>query len=46
VSQFHWDPDTYLQVMREEVPAYDRLQDEVARAAAGLRVECVLDLGT
>jgi hypothetical protein len=32
--------------MREEVPAYDRLQDEVARAAAGLRVECVLDLGT
>jgi tRNA (cmo5U34)-methyltransferase len=46
VSQFHWDPDTYLQLMREEVPAYDRLQDEVARAAAGLRVERILELGT
>jgi tRNA (cmo5U34)-methyltransferase len=46
VSQFHWDPDTYLQLMREEVTSYDRLKDEVARAAAGLRVERILDLGT
>jgi tRNA (cmo5U34)-methyltransferase len=46
VSQFHWDPESYLQVMREEVPAYDQLQDEVARGAAGLRASSILDLGT
>lgn len=46
MGQFHWDPDTYLRLMREEVPAYDRLQDEVMRAAAGLQVERILDLGT
>jgi tRNA (cmo5U34)-methyltransferase len=45
MTQFHWDPDTYLQLMREEIPAYDRLQDQVARAAAGLRVELIMDLG-
>jgi trans-aconitate methyltransferase len=46
VGQFHWDPDNYLRLMREEVPAYDRLQDEAMRAAAGLQVKRILDLGT
>jgi tRNA (cmo5U34)-methyltransferase len=46
VSQFHWDPESYLQVMREEVPAYNQLQDEAARGAAGLRASSILDLGT
>jgi tRNA (cmo5U34)-methyltransferase len=46
VGQFHWDPERYLELMREEVPAYDRLQDEVALGAAGLHVERILDLGT
>ena len=46
VGQFHWDPDTYLELMRAEIPAYDRLQDEIARVASGLHVRRILDLGT
>ncbi len=48
MSQFHFDPATYLDLMREEVPHYERLQDAVAEASAGVAVEVatVLDLGT
>lgn len=48
MSQYHFDPATYLDMMREEVPAYGRLQDAVAEASAGAAVEVsnVLDLGT
>jgi tRNA (cmo5U34)-methyltransferase len=45
VGQFHWDPETYLELMREELPVYDRLQDEVVQGAAELRVRRILDLG-
>ena len=44
-EQFHFDPATYLDMVREEVPAYDELQDAVAAATAGGRVERVLELG-
>ena len=47
MSQFHFDPATYLELMREEVPAYGRLQEAVAAAATGgWSVSSVLDLGT
>jgi tRNA (cmo5U34)-methyltransferase len=46
VSQFHFDPDTYMDQMRREVPGYRRLQEEVVRATEGLAVASVLDLGT
>jgi tRNA (cmo5U34)-methyltransferase len=48
VSQFHFDPVTYLDMMREEVPAYHRLQDAVAAASDhdGVEVSRVLDLGS
>lgn len=46
MGQFHWDPVTYLDHMRAELPAYDELQDRVALAASGLPVQDVLDLGT
>ena len=48
MSQFHFDPSTYLDMMRAEVPAYGRLQEAVADAAAsgGPAVVRVLDLGT
>ena len=46
MTQFHFDPATYMDLMREEVPAYGRLQAAVARATAGLDVSSVLDLGT
>jgi tRNA (cmo5U34)-methyltransferase len=44
-EQFHFDPVTYLDMVREEVPAYDEFQDAVAAATAGVRVDKVLELG-
>jgi len=46
MSQYRFDPATYLDLMRAEVPAYERLQQAVARATADLAVARVLDLGT
>jgi tRNA threonylcarbamoyl adenosine modification protein (Sua5/YciO/YrdC/YwlC family) len=43
--QFHFDPDTYFDLIRSEIPAYDALQDEIA-AASGDRAGRILDLGT
>jgi L-threonylcarbamoyladenylate synthase len=43
--QFHFDPDTYLDTMRAEIPEYDRLQDELV-GASGDGARLVLDLGT
>jgi tRNA (cmo5U34)-methyltransferase len=45
-DQFHFHPETYLEFVRSELPEYDRLQDEVARATTGLDVASVLELGT
>jgi tRNA (cmo5U34)-methyltransferase len=44
-EQFHFDPETYLELVTGEVPAYDRLQDEVAAATAGVEARRILDLG-
>jgi len=43
-AQFHWDPETYLETMRAEVPHFDDLQ---AAAIAAIRSSPrrVLDLG-
>ncbi len=46
MSESPWDPATYEQMVREEVPDYDRVQEEVARAAEGVAAEHVLELGT
>ena len=46
MGQFHWDPDGYLEMVRAEVPDYDRLQDELARATDGVDARRVLELGT
>src|SRR4051812_44263255 len=46
MGQFHWDPDGYLELMRSEVPDYERLQQEVARAAEGVAATRLLELGT
>jgi tRNA (cmo5U34)-methyltransferase len=44
-DQFHFDPATYLDMIREEVPAYDEFQGAVAEATLGVHVERVLELG-
>ena len=43
-GQFHFDPERYLDMMREEVPLFDRLHDEVA-TAGGAGARRILDLG-
>lgn len=46
MAQFHFDPDSYLDLMVAEMPDYARLQEEAAAATAGLAsVRRVLDLG-
>jgi tRNA (cmo5U34)-methyltransferase len=47
-AQYHFDPDTYLAMIRTEVPDYDTLQAEISRAASewkGTSAPRVLDLG-
>lgn len=45
-GQWHLEPDTYLAMVRAEVPAYDELQAELAAATAGVPAERILDLGS
>ncbi|MEX1357282.1 MAG: class I SAM-dependent methyltransferase [Gaiellaceae bacterium] len=46
MGQFHFDPGSYLELMHAELPGYEELQDEVARAATGLEPADMLELGT
>jgi tRNA (cmo5U34)-methyltransferase len=46
MGQFHWEPDGYLEMVRAEVPDYDRIQDELALATDGIDARRVLELGT
>jgi tRNA (cmo5U34)-methyltransferase len=47
VGQFHFDPATYRELMAAEVPAFERLQDEVAQATpGGPAARRILELGT
>ncbi|MBA2521950.1 MAG: class I SAM-dependent methyltransferase [Solirubrobacterales bacterium] len=43
-AQFHWDPDTYLGMIRQEVPRFDELQ-AAAIEAIPFAPKRVLDLG-
>lgn len=46
MSQFHFTPEHYLELMHSEVPAFDEFQERVAAATAGLTVNRILELGT
>lgn len=43
MTDYEWNPETYLDEMLEEIPGYEELQAAVAAAASGTRV---LELGT
>jgi tRNA (cmo5U34)-methyltransferase len=45
VTQWHWDPETYLQNMLAEVPAYPELQEQTAAAAKAVEARTILELG-
>jgi SAM-dependent methyltransferase len=44
-GQFHFNPAIYAQVIREEIPLYEVLQDELARCC-GTGARRILELGT
>jgi tRNA (cmo5U34)-methyltransferase len=46
MSEWEWDPDTYLAEMTNEIPGYEELQEAVTAATAGIRAARVLELGT
>ena len=43
MSDFEWDPDSFLTTMLEEIPGYEELQEAIAVVARGRNV---LELGT
>ncbi|PCC48428.1 class I SAM-dependent methyltransferase [Brevibacterium aurantiacum] len=45
MTDFTWDPDTYLDVMAEEIPDYPRLQSELVAAIVEAEPHTILDLG-
>lgn len=45
MGQYHFDPETYLDLMAAEVPGYAELQERVADATVGIEAARVLDLG-
>jgi tRNA (cmo5U34)-methyltransferase len=45
VSQFHFDPPTYLESMRAEIPVFDELQEQTALATADVDATQILELG-
>jgi tRNA (cmo5U34)-methyltransferase len=46
VTEWEWNPDTFLAEMHEEVPGYEELQDAVAAATIAVDTRRVLELGT
>ncbi|HEY3842060.1 MAG TPA: class I SAM-dependent methyltransferase [Acidimicrobiales bacterium] len=46
MSQFHFDPATYAELMRTEVPLYETLQETVAGETEGVAATSLLDLGS
>lgn len=45
MANVQWDPERFLDQMHDEIHDYDRFQDEVAAATAGLDANELLDLG-
>jgi tRNA (cmo5U34)-methyltransferase len=45
VSEWEWDPDTYLAEMSAELPGYEELQEAVVAATAEAHPTRVLELG-
>jgi tRNA (cmo5U34)-methyltransferase len=45
LTQFHFDPGTYLDEIRADIPVFDELQEETARATKGVAAKVILDLG-
>src|ERR687886_1706785 len=45
MAEFRFVPEGYLESMLEEIPGYEELQAETARATEGVRADRILELG-
>ena len=45
MSQFHFDPATYLENMQADIPVFDELQEQTAKATEGVDARDILELG-
>ncbi len=45
LTEWHWNPETYLDEMLTEVPSYPELQDRAAAATEGIPARQILELG-
>ena len=45
MTEWDWDPDRYLTEIRNEIPAFDELQNRAAEATAGIDAHGILELG-
>jgi tRNA (cmo5U34)-methyltransferase len=45
-NQWHFDPDSYLAMVRGEIPDYDDLQAALVEATRPVRARAILDLGS
>ena len=45
MTQWHWDPETYLDNMLSEIAAYPELQERAAAASEGVEARDILELG-
>lgn len=45
MSEWQWDPDTYLDEIHEEIPGYEQLQQATVDATEGIEVRRALELG-
>jgi tRNA (cmo5U34)-methyltransferase len=45
VTQWHWDPDTYLDEMLAEIPVFPEFQERAAAATDGIETAKILELG-
>lgn len=46
MTDWEWNPETYLATMRDEIPGYEELQDAVVTATTVINATSVLELGT
>ena len=45
-NQWHFDPETYLEMVESEIPSYRRLQSTLADATTSVTARTILDLGS
>jgi tRNA (cmo5U34)-methyltransferase len=46
MTQYHFDPTTYVDSIRADIPAFDEFQDAVGEATREVSAQTILELGT